>query len=684
MKKKIYYLQLAYVLLIIHGYSLCGHAQAPQKVSYQAVATDDSGFELIEQNLGIRATVVQGSTSGTNIYQESFDVTTDDFGLFTIEVGNGNYSGGVVTEFSRINWGSGPYFLRIEMDENGGSNYQLVGINQILSVPYAIYSDYADTAGYSNTSGTANYADTANFSFTSDVANYAINADTANYVVNMIGGDPDSTNEIQTISRSGLVVTLSDGGGSYTDSVNVYQEGFGINIENNVISVDPNVVNTGGGESGCGHYVGELWGGGIVFYVYNNGCSGLIASTEDLAFNGSELPAENGAPWGLEGVSLGGDLNSSEVWNNGAINTLNIIDAGVEPGTAAILCYDYISGGYDDWYLPSDREIDLLLLQQYVIYQVLDLDQDSTTYGFDYQDGYWTSTYGGRSTFFAGPRGYLQVDEATIERSRLYQVRAIRAFDITNCFDGIQNGNETGIDCGGDCLDCVTSDCSDGIQNGDETGIDCGGSCPPCITTSCDDGTTYVTDADGNIYEVVQIGSQCWMSENLRSSTYCNGDPIPNVTDDTEWTNLTTAAWSHLGNNSQHEESLGKLYNWYSVSDDRNPCPCGWRVAQRVDFESLISFLGDNAGKQMKAFIPNWGPNGGQNGSNESGFRGYPSGWRDQTGYFYASSSYTNWWTKTENTSNTGYALRLSSLTDDAFQITVFKNNGYPLRCIKE
>lgn len=151
--------------LLIHAI-VCisvGHVytQAPQSVSYQAVATNDNGLELINHNLGIRATVVQGSATGPNIYQETFNVYTDDFGLFTVKIGNGVYSGGTVNDFAAINWGAGPFWLRIEMDETGGTNYEFMGANQILSVPYSIYSDYADTASFSFVSEVANYADTA-------------------------------------------------------------------------------------------------------------------------------------------------------------------------------------------------------------------------------------------------------------------------------------------------------------------------------------------------------------------------------------------------------------------------------------------------------------------------------------------------------------------------------------------
>ncbi len=84
-----------------------------------------------------------------------------------------------------------------------------------------------------------------------------------------------------------------------------------------------------------------------------------------------------------------------------------------------------------------------------------------------------------------------------------------------------------------------------------------------------------VVDIDGNAYNTVKIGNQWWMAENLKVTHYRNGNPIPNVTDDTEWSNLTTGAYCSYDNNDSNINTYGLLYNWYSVDDSRGLAPAG-------------------------------------------------------------------------------------------------------------
>ena len=87
-----------------------------------------------------------------------------------------------------------------------------------------------------------------------------------------------------------------------------------------------------------------------------------------------------------------------------------------------------------------------------------------------------------------------------------------------------------------------------------------------------------VKDIDGNVYHTVTIGTQIWMVENLKTTKYRNGDGIPNVTDNTQWGNLTTWAYCNYNNDAANGTKYGKLYNWYAVNDSRNIAPTGWHV----------------------------------------------------------------------------------------------------------
>ncbi|MBK6755050.1 MAG: fibrobacter succinogenes major paralogous domain-containing protein [Flavobacteriales bacterium] len=103
-----------------------------------------------------------------------------------------------------------------------------------------------------------------------------------------------------------------------------------------------------------------------------------------------------------------------------------------------------------------------------------------------------------------------------------------------------------------------------------------------------------VTDIDGNVYNTVQIGGQCWMMENLRTSTYRNNTPIPNVTDSAQWVNLASGAWCNF-NNTANDAILGKLYNWYAVDNAAGLCPLGWHVPAEDDWLTLINHLGGSS-----------------------------------------------------------------------------------------
>ena len=112
-------------------------AQSPEMFSYQAVVRDGSGNLVTNSNVGMQVSILQGSASGTEVYVETFTPTTNDNGLVTVEIGNGTVVSG---DFTAIDWNDGPYFIKIETDPAGGTNYTVIGTSQLLSVPYAMHA----------------------------------------------------------------------------------------------------------------------------------------------------------------------------------------------------------------------------------------------------------------------------------------------------------------------------------------------------------------------------------------------------------------------------------------------------------------------------------------------------------------------------------------------------------------
>lgn len=296
-------------IVTIATISLSSFGQSPEGFKYQAVVRDAGNLILNNQAVGMRMTIQQGSIGGTTVYQETFTPTTNAYGLVNLEIGSGTVVSG---NFTTIDWSSGPYFIETAVDVTGGTSYIVMGTSQLMSVPYALHSNTAE-----------------------NVVNDQIN-----------DADADPNNELQSISRSGTTVTLSNGGGTFEDSVGVYSAGAGIDITNNVISAT----------SSGSHYVGELYGGGVVIHVDHTGQHGLIMSLDALSTSASagtfSLPT---SPW------------------DGQTNTANAVPLSLA-GSGVILCDTYAGGGFNDWYLPSRDELRIMVSNLYEINKSLEND----------------------------------------------------------------------------------------------------------------------------------------------------------------------------------------------------------------------------------------------------------------------------------------------------------------------
>ena len=132
--------KLLFILWVFSLTSLI--AQAPSKFNYQAVARDNVGNPLANKLISLRIAIVNSAPSGTEVYKETFLISTNEYGHFNLAVGSGNAVGG---SFNAINWDVEDKYLRIEMDATGGSNYVLMGATQLLSVPYALNAKQANS-----------------------------------------------------------------------------------------------------------------------------------------------------------------------------------------------------------------------------------------------------------------------------------------------------------------------------------------------------------------------------------------------------------------------------------------------------------------------------------------------------------------------------------------------------------
>jgi hypothetical protein len=295
-------------------------AQAPQKMSYQAVIRDASNNLTTTQAVGMQISILQGGATGAAVYTETQTPTTNTNGLVSLEIGTGTVVSG---DFTTIDWANDTYFIKTETDPTGGTSYSITGTSQLMSVPYALHAKTAESI----TGGTS------------------------------------------------------------------------------------------------GHYVGELFGGGIVFYVYNNGANGLIASLDDL-------DGGSGVAWSAtQTVSVpSGALNMT----NGSTNTAAIVAQDALAGYAATLCSSYSAGSFTDWYLPSNRELYLLASHDVLMDQILDNDGLPATNGFSQEylaptyGKYWSSTESGSNSAWAYNFG--NGSSGASDKYGTSRVRAVRAF----------------------------------------------------------------------------------------------------------------------------------------------------------------------------------------------------------------------------------------------------------------
>jgi hypothetical protein len=290
-------------------------AQAPNKMSYQAVVRDNSNTLVIDQEVGMRISILQTSVNGSAVYVETQMPTTNSNGLASIEIGSGIVVTGI---FENINWANGPYFIKTETDPTGGNNYTITATSQLLSVPYALY---------------------------------AANAGTAN------------------------------GGGNFT------------------------------------HYIGEQFGGGVIFHLWKD------AQGVEHGFIVDKTELSTSQIWSNITTDLIGSTAQS-TWD-GLSNSNAIVAQAGHISSAASLCINSTNGGQSDWYLPSVDEMSLLWDNHFRVNRTLSTIAGAT--GMLYSFDYWTSSEIMDDIVWYFNFNYNTGGNAG-SKINIFHVRAIRAF----------------------------------------------------------------------------------------------------------------------------------------------------------------------------------------------------------------------------------------------------------------
>jgi uncharacterized protein (TIGR02145 family) len=191
-----------------------------------------------------------------------------------------------------------------------------------------------------------------------------------------------------------------------------------------------------------------------------------------------------------------------------------------------------------------------------------------------------------------------------------------------------------------------------------------------------------VSDIDGNTYKTIMIGTQTWMSENLKTTRYKDGSDIPFIIDVAQWSELSAPGFCWYNN---YSISNGALYNWYTVNSAKL-CPEGWHVPADQEWSVLTDFLGGAnvaADKLKETGTVNWlGSN--STATNISGFTAIPSGYRSHAGAFNSIRSYGYWWSSTEASTMDAYFRDMNYGYIYVDRGSTNKKGGLAVRCIMD
>ena len=306
-------------------------AQAPEKMSYQAVVRNASNSLITSQALGMQISILQGGAAGTAVYVETQSPTTNANGLVSLEIGTGTLVSG---NFTTIDWANDTFFIKTETDPTGGTSYTITGTSQLLSVPYALY---AKTSG---SSSNAVYAPTATFIHIADIPIdgtinfFDVSSNTSNTPTTWAWDFGDGNTSIQQHPSNTYAVFAT-----YTVTL-IVSNNAGTDTTTTNIIVEPPAI-------------GGFYQGGVIFYILQVGDVGYVAGeTHGLI---CDVNALQRSQWGCNGTTISGA--DGEAIGTGKQNTIDIEAGCSTTNTAADRCANLTLNGYSDWFLPSIGEL---------------------------------------------------------------------------------------------------------------------------------------------------------------------------------------------------------------------------------------------------------------------------------------------------------------------------------------
>lgn len=620
-----------FALLIFAGINAFAQTP-PEAFNYSSVIRGSSGQALPNKQISFRFTILAGGSAGTIVYQETHNVTTDQWSTVNLSIGKGSATSGV---FSSIEWGSAQHFVRIEVDDRGGSTFELMGTVQFLSVPYALHSKSSSTTehfhekdpvfevstavGISADDTTRWGQDEIDPIFNQSVAKHITAADTARWSDGMIS-ETDPSFKASLAWQLTAEDTARWGNPSITETDPLFESSFASKLKASDTvrwAGHDSLWHTSSQRGAWRH--GRTWLGDSSFFYLDN--SSQLVVVDDATINGYPISTYTADPARASAIVHWTD--NGQGWLLSGIN--GPATPGTFDGVPHSLLTRVISRGND--FVLGPLEGDLYFVPGGTVKGVFTNDGDF---------GIGTKTPSSKLTVagtIESTSGGIKFPDGTI------QTTAAASVDIQALLDRI-----------------AELEVKAGIS---------------------------ATDIDGNSYPLVTIGPQVWMKENLRVSHFRNGDAIPTTTVDP---GETTDPYQWVYNNDESNlVKHGRLYNWYTVIDSRKICPTGFHVPTDGDWNTLISYLGGSSvagGKVKEAGLVNWiSPNVGA--SNETGLTILPSGAGAFSTFLHMGESFYQW---SENAFDSALSLvwRMSTNHSEIQQTTAGRRQGYSMRCVRD
>jgi len=645
----------ALVLILLVVFNMLS-AQTTNHINYQAVIRNNSGQIISNQTIKLRISILQGSATGTNVYSETHTIQTNDYGLINIEIGGGTLVSG---NYSSINWGSNSSFLKLELDANNTGSFADLGTVEILAVPYALY---AKTANAVNESDPVFSNSPANGITSSQIENWSTAYSWGNHsgLYRLITWTP-SWNDV-----SGKPSTLT--GYGITDA---------FNGDYNSLTNKPQ-----------GNTVGDIqYWNGTNWILLPPGNAGQI-----LTINSSGLPIwQNQLSVPKATTSNATNILSNGVTLNGAV-TANGLSTNVsfEYGTSTsygntITANQSPLTGYSETNVSAS--INGLAIGTTYHFRII----ASNSLGVVNSNDMTFTTLGQAPTVTSSAASSITSISAQLNGTvnpNFLSTSVVFEYGTSTSYGNTVNASQSPVTgtTSTNVSASITGLAASTLYHFRIVANNTLGTSNSNDMTFTTLSNSQIVDIDGNVYNTINIGTQIWMKENLKTTKYRDGIAITYCVDTVGWTLLSDGAYCFWGNDVSNKNTYGALYNYYSVVSSHNLCPTGWHVPTDNEWSTLETYLGGAStagGKLKETGTTYWGtPNLGA--TNESGFTARPGGMRGADGLYIYIGTYGYWWSSTANLSTDAWNRRLYCNSTDVTRSNDNKKLGASVRCIKD